>query len=69
MAVVEDSIRELADEIENLAADEQDKFDNLTEGLQAADSGMRLEECADQLSNSAQSLFEVCAQLAEVVEA
>ncbi|QJT41261.1 hypothetical protein E4188_22445 (plasmid) [Aeromonas media] len=39
--------------IQDLADAEQDKFDSLTEGLQATEMGEQIKESADSLSNAA----------------
>jgi AmiR/NasT family two-component response regulator len=37
--------------LEQVASDEQEAFDNLTDGLQAADRGQRMEEVAQNLQS------------------
>ena len=43
-------------EIDDLESEEREKFDNLSEGLQASDRGFALEEAADNLSDAKSSL-------------
>lgn len=42
--------------IRELSTDEQDKFDNLPEGLQIAESGARLENTASELDGTADEI-------------
>ena len=37
--------------IENIASEEREKYDNLTEGLQQTERGMKYEETADELES------------------
>ena len=46
----------LQEEFETLANDEQEKFDNMAEGLQASDQGQKIETAAGVLSNISQLL-------------
>lgn len=48
-----DEANDIQNDIQYLADDERDKFDNLTEGLQCSDRGMALEEAADALDDAA----------------
>lgn len=42
--------------VEALASDEQEKFDNLSEGLQASEKGQKLEATASNLADLANDL-------------
>ena len=41
---------------ENMRDDEEEKFDNLSEGLQGAESGQKLEAAKDELDNAANAV-------------
>lgn len=41
----------LQNEVEEIASEERDKFDNMSEGLQASATGCKIEECADALES------------------
>lgn len=45
-------IEDLSSQIEDLANEEREKFDNLTEGLQQAESGQAIEQAADNLDSA-----------------
>lgn len=44
-------LRQAHERIDYMADAEQDKFDNLPEGLQMGERGCAIEQCADDLSN------------------
>lgn len=50
-------------DIEELQAEEQEAFDNLTEGLQATPNGQAMEEAADCLQQALDGLGDVIANL------
>lgn len=56
-------LEEVADSLESISSDEQEKFDNLTEGLQAAENGQKMEEAASTLSDQASSLRDIIDEL------
>lgn len=45
--------------IEEIGEGEQEKFDNMTEGLQASERGQRMEEVATELSDAASTLDDI----------
>jgi len=55
-------------ELEDIQSAEQDKFDNLSEGLQAAESGQKLEENAQSLEESVSNLDQLISEAEEVIE-
>ena len=57
--------------IESAASEEQECFDNLTEGLQATERGQRMQEVAQTLQNIADSMsnFDFYEYLADIEEA
>lgn len=54
--------------IEAVGEEEQEKFDNLTEGLQAAERGQRMEEVAEVLAEQVEAIGEVLTALEEAQE-
>lgn len=54
--------------IEAVAEEEQEKFDNLSEGLQASERGQKMEEAASTLEDLASTLDDVLSSLGEVQE-
>ncbi len=64
-----DKIGELKQEIESLKESEQEKYDNLSEGLQATERGQKLEEGVDQLESCCSSLEEAEEYLQEAINA
>lgn len=51
----------------DMACEERDKFDNLSEGLQQSERGELLEQAADALETAEQSLGDVLSSLDEVM--
>lgn len=49
-------LEEVKWEINDLQSDEQGKFDNLTEGLQQAESGQAIEQAANDLQEAASEM-------------
>ena len=49
-------LREAHSDLQSLADAEQEKFDNMPEGLQQSDRGQKIEESADSLSDAAGDL-------------
>ena len=50
-------------DIGSIGEEEQEAFDNLTEGLQAAERGQRMEEVAGTLSEAADTLADLITTL------
>jgi acyl-CoA reductase-like NAD-dependent aldehyde dehydrogenase len=55
-------------DVQSISDEEQKAFDNLTEGLQAAERGQRMEEVAELLSETADELSELIFKLKECME-
>lgn len=55
--------------LEEIANEEQDKFDNLSEGLQAAERGQAMEQAASTLQDAVSSLDEALGMIEEVKDA
>ena len=49
--------------IECIAEQEQEKFDNLTEGLQQSERGQRFEEVSSNLNNQASSIDDIISEI------
>ena len=58
-------VEPLASEIVDMQSDEQEKFENMTEGLQASERGQRIRECAEQLQEAADKIQEAFDSLEE----
>lgn len=56
-------LNSLKDEIEELRSQEQDKFDNMSEGLQAGDTGQAIEAAATALENAHSAIDEAVGEL------
>lgn len=54
--------------IESIGEQEQEKYDNLSEGLQASERGQKFEESAGELSNAAESLDDVVSSIESATE-
>ena len=49
-------LNSLKDEVEELRSQEQDKFDNMSEGLQAGDTGQSIEAAATALEDAGSNI-------------
>lgn len=49
--------------IESIAEQEQEKFDNLTEGLQQSERGQRFEEVSSNLNDQASSIDDIISEI------
>jgi len=52
----------------DLQAEEQDKFDGLSEGLQAADRGLAIEEAANNLMSAIDGVADVRSAIEEAIQ-
>ena len=50
-AKIEAALSNLESVVNDLASEERDKFDNMPEGLQASETGQKIEEAADTLES------------------
>ena len=64
---IKDQLETLKDRVDEIQFDEQEKFDNLSEGLQEAATGQALGEAADHLAEVASSLVDAINVLEDVV--
>lgn len=58
-----------ATELESIAEEERDKFDNLTEGLQATERGQAISEAADTLESAVSDLQTIEAEFNSLYDA
>jgi hypothetical protein len=54
--------------VESVGEEEQEKFDNLSEGLQAAERGQRIEEVASTLAEQVEAIGDVLTAIEEAQE-
>lgn len=64
-----DSLREIAERIRECGQEQQDKYDNMPEGLQQGDTGQLLEERASGCDEWASNIEQAADELAEKLEA
>lgn len=63
-----DLLNEAKEIIESVGEGEQEKYDNLSEGLQQAERGQRMEEVASTLSDQASSLDDIISEVESSME-
>lgn len=57
------ALSDLRDQLDAIASDERDKYDNLTEGLQATERGQALSDAADTLEGVVSTLDDAISEL------
>lgn len=62
---IEGDIEGIQSEIQELQSDEQDKFDNMPEGLQEGDRGQAIQAAADNLQEADQACDDVITEIHE----
>lgn len=68
LVTAHDTIESAKDAIEELCNEENDKFDNLPEGLQESGLGETLQEIASMLENIASDLDDASSQLPDILD-
>lgn len=63
-----DKLEELKIDLEALADEEREAFENLPEGIQYSERGEAMEEAADSLQEQADALQDILDALSEVTE-
>lgn len=58
-------LEEFVAELEQMAADEREKFDNMPEGLQQAERGQAIEAAADALDSMLEKVVDAISSLEE----
>lgn len=61
-------LEEKREELENIASEEQEAYDNLPEGIQVTDMGYQLSENADNLDSAQSDLDDIIQNLYEILE-
>ena len=67
LAKTTQAIADMASIVESMRDEETDKYENLSEGLQASEKGQALEEAAEALSNAHSCLEDAIAYLEELL--
>lgn len=62
-----DSLDEIKCAIEQMQCDEEEKFDNLPEGIQESERGDKFQEAIENLESSASSIEEAIDYLNEII--
>ena len=60
------SLEEIKDKLDSMMDEEQDKFDNMPEGLQESERGEVMQEAIKQLETACDNLDEVISALEEI---
>ena len=60
------SLEEIKDKLDSMMDEEQDKFDNMPEGLQESERGEAMQEAIEQLETACDNLDEVISALKEI---
>ena len=60
------SLEEIKDKLDSMMDEEQDKFDNMPEGLQESERGEAMQEAIKQLETACDNLDEVISALEEI---
>lgn len=64
---VHSKLMEAVEELEGIAYDERDAFDNLPEGLQTSERGEQIEEYADTLECAKDTLDDIMGDLWDII--
>ena len=56
LSSIKEQIQGLVDQLREMGYAEQDKFDNLSEGLQASENGQRYQELADCIDSACSTI-------------
>lgn len=62
------TLQQAQTDLEGIAQEERDAFDAMPEGLQQTEQGQQSEQAAESLEEHAQTLVELCDNIAEVVQ-
>ena len=60
------SLEEIKDKLDSMMDEEQDKFDNMPEGLQESERGEAMQEAIEQLETACDNLDEELSALQEI---
>lgn len=53
-------LEEIRDDVETFASEEQEKFDNMPEGLQQGEAGEKIQQSADNIETAISDLETAC---------
>lgn len=65
---IKETLEGAKSELETLAQEERDAFDNMPEGMQQGDKGQKMEAAAEALDEAVSNVDDVLAQLETAVE-
>jgi hypothetical protein len=68
LSEIADELESLCYDLEAVASEEREAYDNLPESLQESDKGSAMEEAADELEDICSELDELRDRIVEVVE-
>ena len=60
-------LEEIRFQIEDTQSEEQEKFDNMSEGLQQTERSQAIEQAAQDLEEVVNALYEACDKLGDIV--
>ena len=60
------SLEDIKDKLDSMMDEEQDKFDNMPEGLQESERGEAMQEAIEQLGTACDNLDEAISALQEI---
>lgn len=63
-----DTLGDVKSELESMQEEETEKFDNLSEGLQASERGQAMQAAADALAEAASSIEEAMGSVEEAMQ-
>lgn len=65
---VSKELSDIQSNLESIAVDEENKFDNLSEGLQQSDRGQAMQQAADELNEAASYVESAAQELQNAIE-
>lgn len=69
LSKLEDEANDIASQLEGLADAEQEKFDNMNEGLQQSEQGQRIESAAGSLGEAKDAAEEIATNASDACSA
>lgn len=67
LAELIDQIQALVNEVDEIGQSEQEKFDNLTEGLQQSERGQQYQEVADAIESACSDIEDALSNLTDYI--
>ena len=68
LAELIEKIQSLVNEVDKIGQSEQEKYDNLTEGLQSSERGQRYQEVADAIESACSTIEDGLSELNDLLE-